>query len=163
MPINLELMPRGNDRARLALVVSAVAPALVAVGFSAVIVLTAAVGRTPSFWHGGALTLSEAAGLRDHGEVVRQIAAGADPNQRYALRPDVLSVSSLTPLEAAVAARRAEVVDLLMLHGARMDADTWRRLHCFALKTRAEDVVQTLDQYRPAIVDPSCAGVVTPF
>jgi hypothetical protein len=95
--------------------------------------------------------------------VVRQIASGADPNATYPLRPGVLAASSLTPLEAAVGARRAEMVQLLVVHGARVDAEGWRRLHCFALRTGAADVVLALDGFSPAAAPRSCECVSTPF
>jgi hypothetical protein len=138
-------------------------PAFVAVAVSAIIVVSAAGGGSPPFWRGGPLTLSEAAALRDQGELVRLIEAGADPNAMYLLRPGVLAASSLTPLEAAVGARRSEMVELLMLHGATMDAPGWQRLHCFALATGAADVVGMLDRYRPANSEASCEGISTPF
>jgi hypothetical protein len=150
------------DRVRRFLVFCAAAPALVAVAVSASIVVTAATGD-PLFWRGGSLTLSEAAALRDHGELVRLIAAGSDPNAVYPLRAGVLAARSLTPLEAAVGARRAEIVELLTLHGATIDAETWRRLHCFAIQTGAADVVQALDRYRPPGTDASCERISTPF
>lgn len=145
------------------LTICAAAPALAAVAVSGAIVVAAATGNSPPFWLGGSLTLSEAAALHDQGALVKLIESGSDPNRVYPLRAGVLAVVSLTPLEAAVGARRAEMVDLLMLHGASIDSDTWRRLHCFAIEAGAEDVVQTIDQYRPAGADDSCAGVTTPF
>ena len=55
-------------------------PPLVAVAVSAAIVVTAAAGGSPPFWRGGPLTLSEAAALRDQGEVARLTLSGSDPN-----------------------------------------------------------------------------------
>jgi len=119
--------------------------------------------RSPPFWRGGPLTLSEAAALHDQGELVRLIASGRDPDAVYPLRAGVLAARALTPLEAAVGARRAEMINLLILGGATMDAGRWRRLHCFAVETRALDVVQMLDRYRPAAAGDSCDGVTVPF
>jgi hypothetical protein len=127
------------------------------------IIATAVAAASPLFWKGGSLTLSEAAALRDAGEVARQIASGADPNAAYPLRPGVLAASSLTPLEAAVGSRRAEIVDVLLTHGATVNAGGWRRLHCFAVRTGASDVVSMLDRYKPADAPSSCEGVSTPF
>ena len=158
----------GSERTRPALLTAALLiacalPALAAVGVSAVIAVSAAAGGSPPFWHGGSLTLSEAAALRDQGEVTRLTASGTDPNAIYGLRPGVLAASSLTPLEAAVGARRAEMVELLMLRGARVDDTSWQRLHCFALGTGAADVVAMLDRYKPADAATSCEGISTPF
>jgi hypothetical protein len=154
----------GSERTRPPLrIFCAATPARVSVAISAAIVVIAATGASPPFWRGGSLTLSEAAALHDQGELVRMIAAGSDPNAVYPLRPGVLAVRSLTPLEAAVGARRAEMVDLLVLHGATVDAPTWLRLHCFAIGTGAADVVATLDRHKPADATASCEGISTPF
>ena len=145
------------------LVIACAIPPLIAVGISAVIVVTAAAGGSPPFWRGGTLTLSEAAALRDQGEVTRLTVSGTDPNAVYPLRPGVIAAGALTPLEAAVGARRAEMVELLMLRGARVDPSGWRRLHCFALSMGAADVVQMLERYTPANATASCEGITTPF
>jgi hypothetical protein len=130
--------------------VCAAIPALVAVGFSAAVFVAAVFGSTPAFWQGGPLTLAEAAALRDQGEVAKLIEGGADPNREYDLRPGVLAVDRATPLEAAVSARRAEIVSLLMHEGARLDERGWRRLHCLAVETGAIDVVRAIDVQKPA-------------
>jgi hypothetical protein len=130
--------------------VCAAIPALVTVGFCGAVLGAAVFGYTPTFWQGGPLTLAEAAALRDQGEVARLIEAGADPNAEYALRPDVLAVSRATPLEAAVLARRAEIVELLMHEGAAVDERTWHHLHCVAAEIGEDDVIDAIDAYRPA-------------
>jgi hypothetical protein len=135
------------------LAIGAAAPALAAVAVSAAIVIMAITNDAPPFWHGGPVTLSEAAALHDQGELVRLIASGNDPNAVYPLRADVLAVRALTPLEAAVGARRPEMVELLVRHGAMVDPTAWRRLHCFAMASGAADVVQMLDRFRPADID----------
>jgi hypothetical protein len=129
----------------------------------AVAAIVIAVVAAPRFWKGGTLTLSEAAALRDEGEVVQLVDNGTDPNAAYTVRDGVLAASPLTPLEAAVGARRAEMVYLLMRHGAKVDAGSWRRLHCFALNTGAGDVVEMLDRFKPAGAATSCEGISTPF
>lgn len=130
--------------------VCAAIPALVAVGFCGAVLGAAVFGYTPTFWQGGPLTLAEAAALRDQGEVARLIEAGADPNGEYPLRPDVLAVSRATPLEAAVLARRPEIIQLLMREGAAVDERTWRHLHCVAAEIGQNDVIDAIDAYRPA-------------
>ena len=137
--------------------VCAAIPALVAVGFCGAICVAAMFEWTPTFWRGGPLTLAEAAALRDQAEVARLIEAGADPNAEYPLRPDVLSVNRATPLEAAVAARRPEIVSLLRLEGATLDGPGWHRLHCLAVEIGEVDVINAVDTYRPATGGPgSC-------
>ena len=125
-------------------------PPLMAIGFCAAALASAVSGSTPTFWQGGPLTLAEAAALRDQGEVARLIEAGADPNGEYPLRPDVLAVTRATPLEAAVLARRAEIVRLLMHQGAAVDERSWRHLHCVAAEIGQDDVIDAVDASRPA-------------
>ena len=156
-------MDPGPNRVAPLLSICAAAPAVVAVAVSAAIVVMAVTNMAPPFWRGGSLTLSEAAALHDQGELVRLIASGHDPNAVYALRADVLAARALTPLEAAVGARRPEMVELLIRHGAAVDSDAWRRLHCFAIATGDADVAQMLDRFRPAASESSCEGISTPF
>jgi len=156
-------MDAGSNRFARLLPIGAAAPALAAVAVSAAIVVMAVMSDAPPFWRGGSLTLSEAAALHDQGELVRLIASGHDPNAVYALRADVLAVRALTPLESAVGARRPEMIELLLRHGAEVDSGAWRRLHCFAMATGDADVVQMLDRFRPAGSDASCEGIIGPF
>jgi hypothetical protein len=156
-------MDAGSNRFAQFLPICAAAPALAAVGVSVAIVVMAVMSDAPPFWRGGSVTLSEAAALHDQGELVRLIASGHDPNAVHPLRANVLAVRALTPLEAAVGARRSEMVELLLRHGAEVDPASWRRLHCFAIATGAVDVVQMLDRFRPAQSDTSCEGIATPF
>jgi hypothetical protein len=156
-------MDAGPNRVARLLSICAATPALAAVAVSAAIAIMAVTNDAPPFWHGGSLTLSEAAALHDQGELVRLIASGNDPNAVYPLRADVLAVRALTPLEAAVGARRPEMVELLVRHGAVVDPTAWRRLHCFARASGALDVVQMLDRFRPTGSETSCEGISTPF
>ena len=76
------------------------------------------IGRPP-FWTAEPLTLSEAAAFRDGGEVARLLAAGVDPNATYPVRRGaVRGRIEATPLEAAQAAGRDEIVLLLRDAGA---------------------------------------------
>lgn len=132
-------------------------PAVVAVGFCGALCGAALFGSTPAFWRGGPLTLAEAAALRDRGEVARLIEAGVDPNGDYELRPNILAVTRATPLEAAVAARRPEIVHLLMREGASMDEPRWRSLHCLATTVGDPELVDAVDTYQPSTAAvPAC-------
>jgi hypothetical protein len=72
------------------------------------------------FWPIQPLTLSEAAALRDAGEVARLLADGVDPNARYPIRAGFLASNAvvMTPVEAAQMADRPEIVKILIYAGA---------------------------------------------
>jgi hypothetical protein len=116
-------------------------------------------------WHVEQVTLPEAAALRDNGEVMRLIGLGADPNEAGRVRPNFAhnEAQVLTPLEAAVGIRRADMVELLLENGARMDTATWSRLTCFADVVKAGDVRAILDERRPQDAPATCEGVRTPW
>lgn len=78
-----------------------------------------AAGAHP-FWPVEPLTLSEAAALRDGGEVAKLLADGHDPNARYPIRAGFLvdDAVELTPVEAAQLADRPEIVQILVHAGA---------------------------------------------
>jgi hypothetical protein len=111
------------------------------------------------------MTLSEAAALRDNGEVARVIELGEDVNGTSLVRPDILADHSLlvTPSEAAVAAKRADMVELLLEHGARMDVAMWTRLMCFSSSVKAEDVLSLLEPRRPEASVENCDFVHVPW
>jgi hypothetical protein len=111
------------------------------------------------------MTLSEAAALRDNGEVARLIELGEDVNGTSLVRPDILADHSLlvTPIEAAVAAKRADMVELLLEHGARMDVAMWTRLMCFSSSVKAEDVLSLLEPRRPEASVENCDFVHVPW
>jgi hypothetical protein len=114
-------------------------------------------------WSVEPMTLSEAAALRDNGEVVRLIELGEDVNGKSTVRPDILTGHSLvlTPIEAAVAAERADMVELLLEQGARMDAALWIRLMCFSASVGADDVRALLEPRRPEGSVENCDRVET--
>lgn len=72
------------------------------------------------FWYWEPLNLSEAAALRDSGEVARLLDAGTDPNASYEVRAGFLfsTARRMTPLDAARAAHREEIEALLLAGGA---------------------------------------------
>jgi hypothetical protein len=117
-------------------------------------------------WYVEPLTLPEAAGLRDNGEVVRLIATGADPDAAGPVRAGFVHNDEkvLTPLEAAVGDRRADMVLLLLDNGATMDEAIWNRLVCFSDIVKASDVRELLEERRPAgATAASCDAVKTPW
>jgi hypothetical protein len=101
------------------LLVAMVPPALLALTRVAFLIL--AVWGVHPFWMSEPLNLAEAAALRDRGEVARLLAAGADPNATYRVRRGYVRdyAMQMTPMAAAVAARREEIVQILLDGGAK--------------------------------------------
>jgi hypothetical protein len=109
------------------------------------------------------VTLTEAIGMHDTGEIVRQIALGANPNVRYDTW-DILKRDqhvSVTPLEAAVATRERFLFEMIVAHGALVTAENARTLHCFAVQERATDIAEYLAARFPPPA--SCDGVQLPW
>lgn len=124
--------------------------------------LVGIVGTHP-FWPDERLTLSEAAALRDQGEVTRQIAAGADPNATYRVRGGLVRGGEMqvTPLAAAVADGQARMLPFLLGRGAALDADLWLRLFCFATEREMNEVLEELSAHPPRVpvAVPECDDV----
>jgi hypothetical protein len=98
----------------------ATAPAAL-LALTRVVFLVLAVWDVHPFWRWEPLNLAEAAALRDGGEVARLLAVGEDPNATYPVRRGFVRSfpMRMTPVAAALAARRAEIVQLLLDGGAR--------------------------------------------
>jgi hypothetical protein len=127
-------------------------------GCLAVAVLTAgllaAVFDQHPMWPRQQLNLSEAAAVRDLGEIVRLIELSEDPDAPRDVRPGFLADQAVraTPLEAAIAVRDTEVVRVLLVNGAALDAQVWSHLRCAA---EGDEMTAYLDRRRPlkAIID----------
>lgn len=151
-------------RQRIVLTCAVCVPGSMLITATAAMLLALPFGIDP-LWHVEPLTLAEASALRDNGEVMRLIGLGADPNKPGTVRADFVhdEAQVLTPLEAAVGARRADMVQLLLDNGAVMDATNWTRLVCFAEVVEAQDVRALLEEWRPADASDTCVGVQTPW
>jgi hypothetical protein len=103
------------------LLVATVPAAVLAI--ARVVFLILAMADIHPFWTWAPLNLAEAAALRDRGEVARLLAEGADPNRTYLVRRGVVQrfAMRLTPIEAARATRREEIVQILVDAGANLE------------------------------------------
>jgi len=101
------------------LLVAMAPPALLAL--ARVVFLVLAIWDVHPFWLWEPLNLAEAAALRDRGEVARLLAAGEDPNATYRVRRGIARnyPMQMTPMAAALSARRDEIVQLLLDSGAK--------------------------------------------
>ena len=155
-----ETTPAREDR----LVQAVVAAPVVWLFVSIALIIAAEMGYTP-FMTPADLTLPEAAGVRDHLEILRQIEAGADPNRAERVRSGLVRPGEyvMTPLEAAVASGILDTVQFLQHHGARVDATTLPDLLCFAKLQGAADIEAYLRHQAPAGFVPRCEGVRLPW
>jgi len=118
-------------------------------------------------WRAESLNMSEAAEYRDAATVLELIRSGQDPDARHPVRrgPVFSKDAMVTPLEAAVAAGRAEVVEVWLSAHPNLDRRMWIEARCVARFGRTDDIRQTVDRHRPADVpadfDPErqCEGV----
>jgi len=140
-----------------------IAPLLVAFAGSLWAVVGWATGASP-FWPDPMLTVSEAAALGNAGEVVRLIEIEhQDPNRPWPVREGILGrAQAVTPLDAAVSIRRAQMVQVLIREGATpADPSTRTALICRAVDSGASDVAELLvktgdgSDPRPACPQPS--------
>jgi len=100
------------------LLVAMIPPVLLALARVVFLVLTLW-GLHP-FWLWEPVNLAEAAALRDRGEVARLLAQGENPNATYRVRRGVVRdyAVEMTPMAAATAVRRDEIVQILLDAGA---------------------------------------------
>jgi hypothetical protein len=132
----------------VALVALAVAPALIMLAVSVWTVFGWLVGIAP-LWPEPNQTLSEAAALKNSGEVVRLITRDrVDPNRVWPMREGISNAApNMTALEAAVRDRRVEMVTVLLQHGAQPpDAAARAELICLAVQSGAPEIADALLQ-----------------
>ena len=127
-----------------ALAVTLAAPAMIATLLLVVVVIGEAGGRS-LLSEGGPLNIAEAAGTANAGELLRRLGLGEDPTHLYDVRPHILSsdFKRVTALEAAVGARRVELVRLLDRRGLISGAARGY-LACLASDLHVSDIVSYL-------------------
>jgi hypothetical protein len=112
-----------------------------------VVVAGWAVGVHP-FWSTPDITLSEAAAIRDAGELYRLLVfERQDPNRPWPVRAGMAGAEpdNVLPLEMAVRVKRAEIVRILLDHGATVgDSAARTRLICIAVTTKEREVLDAL-------------------
>jgi hypothetical protein len=109
-------------RSQLAQILCA-APGIALASLLLVGLALASVDQHP-LWRFEPLNPSEAAALRDAGELGKLLQQGLDPNSAYPIRAGFLSGPVImTPIEAAIAANRPEIVDMLIEAGAILEPD----------------------------------------
>jgi len=147
-------MDRVTGSSRLWLVVS-LPPVITALAWIGTLALTAMTGTHP-IWATTASNLAEAAAYRDGGAVVRFVEAGQQIGQPAEVRGGVIQpeTTTLTPVEAAAAARDETVVQLLFDLGASPDPAGWHRAFCISDASRVREILKA---HRPPGVVEDCA------
>ena len=108
-----------------------------------------AAGWAP-MWSEDRVNISEAEALQDGATVMHMMRRGESARERHLVRAGILSDEAvwLTPLEAGIAARRPDVVELVLKESRGIDWTTWSDAKCLADDTGIERVI---DAYRPAM------------
>jgi hypothetical protein len=100
-------------------------------------------------WPSDDVTLAEAVATRNNAEALRLIARGADPNRAGRVREGLLTNGYdvvVLPVEAAVAAQRADSLRMLLANGASVDDRELRVLRCLERARRDSGVREILDR-----------------
>jgi len=127
-----------------------------------------ALGAAHPMWREQPVNISEAAALHDAATVLRLMRQGATATDRHLVRAGLLfdRAVALTPLEAAIAAGRGEVVDVVLAASMPVEWNTWQHAKCLAAGDQEVDGV--VDAYRPVeSAEPGrhldCADVEKPW
>lgn len=126
-----------------ALAIAAALPPVALAAFTAVSLVLALGGRHP-LWRISDVNIAEAAATRDAASVVLLIQEGHDPDIARFVRPGLLERGAIraTPLEAAVAEDRVEIVDVLLRHGASLTEAQRAAFTCAARARGDADIVR---------------------
>lgn len=115
-------------------------------------------------WNEPALTMAEAAALKDLGTLQRLVWSGVSINAPSRVRPGILKSNEITatPLQASVGTRTPFTMQFLLANGARMNASDRAVVTCLAVKDEAPEILEFLDEggRQPR---PDCDDVVTPW
>jgi len=100
--------------------------------------------------------LAEAAGMGSLPEVLRFIREGADSTRVENVRPDIISseITKVTALEAAIWARRVQLVRLMEREGAFGGEADRPHLVCLARALQVVEIVEYLAPHDTAECDP---------
>jgi hypothetical protein len=115
-------------------------------------------------WPPDDVTLSEAVATRNNAEAIRLIERGANPNQPSPVRDGLLTSGyaiTITPIEAAVGAQRADSVRTLLVNGAVVDEEELKVLRCLEQTRHDSGVRELLATQSTSDVD--CNGVRSPL
>jgi hypothetical protein len=153
------MVPMKRSRTEWLLLAVAVPPA-VWVAFCVVWLAAAAVGL-PGGFDGRSMTLSEATAISSYADAARLLRSGVDPNAPSRLRAGIIRnrESTMTPLEAATGAIRTGPVQMLVEHGAMIDARNYSVLWCGAVARRNNDMLRFLESRRLTQSTIDCATV----
>lgn len=103
--------------------------------------------------------IAEAAGLGLGGEVLRRATLGEDPRRVQYVRPQIISsaITHVNALEAAVLARKVELVRMLDRRGFIDREESRRGLACLAADIAAADVAEYLTREDDPACEPGAA------
>lgn len=114
-------------------------------------------------WPPDTVTLAEAVATRNNAEALRLIQQGADPNRPGPVRDGLLTNGYdvvVLPVEAAVAAQRADSLGMLLANGASVDDRELRVLRCLERARHDSGVREILDARAPG--EPDCNDIRLP-
>ena len=137
------------------------APCIVLASISAWWTLGLAAGG--GLWPSDDVTLAEAVATRNNAEALRLIQRGEDPNRAGRVRDGLLTngyAVDMLPVEAAVAAQRADGLRMLLANGATVDQHELTVLRCLEQSRHDSGVREILDAR--ASGEPDCSRVQLP-
>jgi len=108
-------------------------------------------------WPPDDVNVSEAVATRNYAELVRLLENGADPTRPNLVRASILTSRPVVviPVEAAVMARNAGMLGLLMDKGAVVTPSMAGKLKCLNVEYPDQDIKAMLDQVAPGDL-PNC-------